>query len=59
MKTYDIPVYWMMSAMVRVEAESLKDAMEQALEGDLPLDGEYVNDSVQTDEEIARDMNQE
>jgi len=59
MKTYDVPVFWMVSATVRVEAESLDDAKEQAMAGKLPDDGEYMDNSFQVDDHFAEEMNPE
>jgi hypothetical protein len=59
MKTYNVAVFWMMSATVQVEAKSLEDAMELALDGDVPADGEYMNDSLQVDEHWSKEANKE
>jgi len=59
MKTYDIPVFWMVGATVQVEANSLDEAMELALQGKLPTDGEYMDNSFQVDDHWAEEMNQE
>ena len=58
MKTYNIPVFWMVSATVQVEAKSLDEAMELALEAKLPIDGEYMDNSFQVDDHHAEEMNQ-
>lgn len=59
MKTYKIPVVWQMYGVVRVEADSLEQAMELALEAKLP-DGDYIEGSFELDnEEIIKEMNNE
>jgi hypothetical protein len=48
-----------MYGVVRIEAESLEEAMEKALEGKLP-DGDYIDGSFELDnEEIIKEMNPE
>ncbi len=59
MKTYNIAVFWMMSATVKVEAKSLAEAIELAQDGNLPTDGEYMSDSLQVDEHWSEQANPE
>ena len=57
MKTFKIPVVWQMYGVVRVEADTLEEAMEKAREEKLP-DGDYIDDSFELDtEEIIKEMN--
>jgi len=58
MKTYNVAVFWMMSATVEVEAKSLEDAMEAARDIDIPTDGEYMNDSLEVDEHWTEEANE-
>lgn len=54
-KTYLLPVSWSVSAWMKVEASSLKEAVEIAYNcGELPPGGEYVPDSFEVHEEEAR-----
>jgi hypothetical protein len=46
MKTWNVELEWKMRAYIEVEAPSLRSAKRQALEGDVPDDGEYVEDSL-------------
>lgn len=50
MKTFTIPVTWMMSGQVIVEAENLEQAKELALKSPLPA-GDYVPSSEVIDED--------
>jgi hypothetical protein len=51
--TYKIPVTWQMFDYVLVEADSLKEAIEQAY--DFPLTpGEYIDGSFNIDEETLK-----
>ena len=46
MKTWKIPVTWEMCGIVEVEANTLEEAMELALDNDVELpEGDYVDDS--------------
>lgn len=49
MQTFKIPVTWLMSGIVEVEAESLLEGQQMALNGELPI-GNYVEDSIRLDE---------
>lgn len=56
MKTYDIPCFWQMAGNLRIEADSLEDAIAQAEEDDMPLpEGGYVTASFQVDHEGLED----
>ena len=50
MKTYRVPVVWQMYGYVQVEAESMSEAIHEALAGPLPMDGDYIEDSFEVDE---------
>jgi hypothetical protein len=45
MKEYEIKVYWECCGTVKVEAESLTEAINKAKDGPLPQDQDYVSDS--------------
>ena len=59
MKTFKIPVVWQVYGICHVEANSLEEAKNKALDGNTPLpDGNYIDDSMTLDEEsIIADMN--
>lgn len=60
MKTYKIPVTWEAYGTVRIEAESLEEAIELAKGDDIPLpDGCYVDGSWEVDEEMAEFLEDE
>lgn len=52
-KEFIIPVVWEMWGKYVIEAETLEEAMEKALDSELPLPEEsyYVDDSIQVDME--------
>lgn len=50
-KTFKIPVYWQMHSIMTIEAETLVEAIEQAMDAPLPEDGEYLDGSFEVDEE--------
>lgn len=52
MAKFKIPVTWVMWGSVEVEADSLEEARELALEAELPKDGNYVEYSFQVDEDM-------
>lgn len=62
MKTWKIPVTWEMYGMVKIEANTLEEAMEIARddEGVIPLpEGDYVDGSwrlTETDKELVREL---
>ena len=62
MATWKIPVSWEMCGVVKIEAETLEEAMEIARDDDgvIPLpDGEYVDGSwrlADTDTEFIREI---
>ena len=57
MSSFRIPLVWQMYGHVDVEADTLDDAIENALGPDCPLpEGEYVDDSIQVDDLL---LNQE
>ena len=50
MDTYRISLVWQMYGHCQIDANSLEEAIEIALEPDTPLpDGDYVDDSVAVD----------
>lgn len=55
MKTYKIPVSWIVSSTVEVDANSLEDALKLAEEADLPPQSgwEYVDASWEVDRETS------
>lgn len=62
MKTWKIPVTWEVYGMVKIEANTLEEAMEIARddEGVIPLpEGDYVDGSwrlTETDKELVREL---
>jgi len=55
MKKYNIPVTWIMSDTIVVEANSLEEAIDKADSIPLPV-GEYMNDSFRIDAHNIEDM---
>lgn len=60
-KTWRVPVYWQMHALMEVEADSLDEAIEILQTGDdpLPSDGEYLDGTWEAggdDTEEIRDL---
>lgn len=52
-RTYRIPCYWEMYGEMKIEANSLKEAIKQAKNGEpLPPNSTYVEDSFEIDNEI-------
>lgn len=57
MKQYVIPLSWEMYGKVRVEAESLEEAVEYALGPECPLpDGDYIEAYIQVEYEYMNEM---
>ena len=52
-ETYRIPCSWECYGEVKVEAETLQEAVEIAYEGPLPWSHEYVDGSFEVDIELA------
>ena len=50
MKTYKIPVVWSMIGYVEVEADSMSEAINKAVDAPLPVDGDYIEGSFEVDE---------
>ncbi len=48
MPTFELNVSWTESDIMTIEADSKEDAIQKAIDGDLPK-GEYVDDSFQVD----------
>jgi len=59
MKTYKIPVTWESWGLVTVEAPCLETAKRKVLNGPLPYNPEYVEDSFNIDEEGISIYNEE
>ena len=57
MKMYTIPVVWQMMGTVVVAADSLEDAIADALDSDTPLptNGEYIDGSCEVDDSVYND----
>ena len=49
-KVYSIPVIWQAWGVVNVEADTLEEAKQKALQGNMPYKSEYVDDSMEIDE---------
>ena len=56
---YRIPVTYMMSQVLTIEANTLIDAIHEAASSEAPLAGSYLDDSWQVDVEGARDNDDE
>jgi len=52
MKTYKIPCVWKMFTVMKIEAESLEDAIDKAKHSPIPDDGYNVNNSLEVENEI-------
>ena len=64
MKTFEIPVFWEVSGIIEVEAETLEEALEQfdkherEVGNELPNQYEYIDGSFQrADDETCEDYN--
>jgi hypothetical protein len=57
MKTYKIPVSWSVMANMRIEANSLKEALEIAEDASLPTDTEYMDGSFEINRETIPYVN--
>lgn len=59
MPQFTIPVVYQMYGTYTVEADTLAEAIDKALDlPDLPNDGSYISDSLQVDEHpVIRDLN--
>jgi hypothetical protein len=55
MNTYEIPVLWEASGYVRVEAESIEQAIQLAKDCDLPEDHEYIDGSFEVNIDCMAD----
>jgi hypothetical protein len=56
MKKFVVPVTWQVSSYVVIEAETADEAAEQAEEGKLPRDSEYVMGSFEADFECVEEV---
>jgi hypothetical protein len=52
LKTYQIPVTWLMNSVIDIEAHSLEEAIKLAYEQPLPP-GEYIDGSFEVDETLV------
>lgn len=59
LKTYTIPVSWTMIADMKIEAESLDEAIIIAEEDDLPTNAEYLDSSFEINHEVAIELNKD
>jgi hypothetical protein len=50
-KVYSIPLYWQCWGVVNVEADNIEEAKKKALAGNMPYKSEYVDDSMEVDED--------
>ena len=59
MKTFKIPVHWSMCSDVSIQANTLQEALDvvQHQWDELPLDGEYIDDSFKVNNQCAKVMN--
>ena len=51
MKTYNIPVIWQVWGIIKINAESLEDAIDEVESQPLPHNGEYIEGSFEVDSE--------
>jgi hypothetical protein len=58
MKTYTIPVLWQVYSCMKIEANSLDEAIEIANDSPLPKDGEYIEESFIIDHDAISNHNQ-
>jgi hypothetical protein len=57
MQQFIIPLTWEMYGKIRVDAETLEDAIEYVLGPECPLpEGGYVDESVQVDYDLMKEM---
>ena len=54
MKTYKIPVFWAMSGIVEIQAESMEEAILMAEHAPVPENGEYMDCSFEVDEQAIQ-----
>ncbi len=58
MNTYTIPCVWQMYGTMQIEAESLEQAKEIALNPNTKLpNGSYIEDSFELDSDMVEEMN--
>lgn len=55
MKTWKIPCVWQMYGYLKIEANTLEEAIEKAYDADqgLPDDGDYIDNSFEVDEDLS------
>lgn len=56
MAKFRIGVVWTMMAFPEVEAESLQEATQKIMDGPLPANGEYLDESIGIDKESLEDQ---
>lgn len=56
MKKYKIGCYWESYGFIEVEANSLEQAKEKIMDGPLPKEKSYVDDSFNIDEDAIQEM---
>ena len=57
MKQFTIPLTWEMYGKVRVDAETLEEAIDYVLGPECPLpEGSYVDESVRVDHDVMNEM---
>jgi hypothetical protein len=56
MPIFKIPVIWQMFQMLSIEADNLKDAIDNAYDADLPTDGSYIEGSFEVDVGFADEL---
>ena len=57
MTKYQIPVTYKSWGLVEIEADSLEEATELSLKGSLPIEPEYIEDSLEVDRESVFYLN--
>ena len=57
MKTYKIPVSWSVTATMKIEAESMAEAIEKAEQAPLPTDPDYMDGSFEINREVISCVN--
>ena len=60
MDTFNIPVFWELSSIIEIKANTLTEAIEIANKArKLPTDGKYIDESYQVNTDSAYDINTE
>lgn len=60
MRTYRIPVWWMVGGTLNIKADSLQDAIKEAEDSHIPavVDQCYIDESFRVDWDGAMEMNE-